>query len=451
VSQANDRKVLSRDQVRSALERVLRLSRADRCSAKLTSSWTGNTRFAANDVSTGGSVENTELSVQSWRQNRHANVTVNDLSDGGLERAVRRSEALARIAPPDPEDMPLLGAQDYRPVPGYFESTAGITAKDMAQAALSALDVARKSNDLEVSGFLTTGASAVGLMNTAGLFAYHPSTSVNYTVTARTRDGTGSGFAGADHNDWEQLDFSRIGELAAEKARASRNPIALEPGRYTTILEPQAAADLNSLLINGLDARAADEGRSPFTKKGGGNHIGEKVVDERVTVVSDPQDPDLLAQPFDEEGFPLKRQEWIKRGVLNQLIHSRFWARKHGRQPTGEATTLKMLGGPTTLAAMIRSTERGVLATRFWYQRPVDPRTLLYTGLTRDGTFLIEGGRVSRSLKNFRFNESPLFALKNLDSIGPVQRHATALRRVQAAMPAIKIHNFNFTSLSDAV
>jgi predicted Zn-dependent protease len=441
---------MTRDQMKAILERVVRLSKGDRCSARLTSSWTGNTRFAANDVTTGGSVENTELLVQSWHQNRHAGVTVNDLSDAGLERAVRRSEALARVAPPDPEDMPLLGAQEYRPVAGYFEATARSTAKDLADAALSALAVARESGDLEVSGFLTTGVRAVGLMNTAGLFAYHPSTTTNYTVTARTRDGTGSGFAGADHNDRAELNFSRVGQRAAEKARASRQPVALEPGRYTTILEPQAAGDFIGLVLFGLDARAADEGRSPFTKEGGGNRIGEMLVDERVTILSDPTDPDLLGQPFDAEGFPLERQEWIKNGTLNQLIYSRFWGSKQGRQPTGPATTLKMTGGSTTLEEMIRSTERGILVTRFWYQRPVDPRTLSYTGLSRDGTFLIEGGRVARSIKNFRFNESPLFALRNLDAIGPVERHATAFVG-PTAMPAIKVRDFNFTSLSDAV
>lgn len=441
---------MTREQVQATLERVLRLSRGDRCAAMLTSSWSGNTRFAANQVSTGGSVENSELSVQSWHENRHAGVTTNDLSNSGLERAARRAEALARIAPPDPEDMPVLGAQKYPAVDGYFEATARSTAKDMAQAALSALDVTRRSGDLEAAGFLAIGANAVGLMNTAGLFAYHPSTSTNYTVTVRTRDGTGSGFAGADHNDWARLDFSRVSQRAVEKARASRRPVVLEPGRYTAILEPQAANDLNWLLAFGLDARAADEGRSAFTKEGGGNQIGEKVVDERVTIVSDPRDPDLLDQPFDDEGLPLKRQEWIKNGVLNQLSYSRFWAKKQGRQPTGRASTLKMAGGQTTLEEMIGSTERGVLLTRLWYLRSVDPRTLLYTGLTRDGTFLIEGGRVAHSIKNFRFNESPLFVLKNLDSIGPVERHVATFR-VQAAMPALKVHGFNFTSLSDAV
>jgi predicted Zn-dependent protease len=441
---------MTREEMKAALERVTRLSRGQRCSARLTSSWTGNTRFAANDVSTGGSIENTELSVHSWLTNRHASVTTNDLSGAGLERAVRRAEALAKIAPPDPEDMPALEPQEYRAVNGYFDTTAGAGAEDMARAALSALEVTRKSSDLDASGFLTIGSRAVGIMNTSGLFAYHPSTSANYTVTVRTRDGTGSGFAGADHNDWSRLDFSRVSQRAIDKARASRRPVALEPGRYTTILETQAANDFNWLLLFGLDARAADEGRSPFTREGGGNRIGEKVVDERVTIFSDPADPDLLNQPFDEEGLPLKRQEWIKNGVLNQLSYSRFWARKQGKHPTGRASTLKMVGGPSTLEEMIRSTERGVLVTRFWYQRPVDPRTLLFTGLTRDGTFLIEGGRVTRSIKNFRFNESPLFALKNLDSIGSAERHATSFF-AQAAMPAVKVRDFNFTSLSDAV
>ncbi len=450
MSQADTPRVMTRDEMKSALERVIGLSRAKRCSARLTSSWSGNTRFAANDISTGGSIENNELSVQSWHGNRHASVTTNDLSNAGLQRAVRRAEALARVAPPDPEDMPLLGPQEYRPVDGYFETTARSGAKDMAQAALSALDVARKSDDLEASGYLVNAARAVGVMNSAGLFAYHPSTNANYTVTVRTRDGTGSGFAGADHNDWARLDFSRVSQRAIEKARASRNPVALEPGQYTTILEPQAAADLNWLLAFGLDARAADEGRSPFTREGGGNRVGEKVVDQRVTIVSDPNDPDLLDRPFDDEGFPLQRQEWIKNGVLNQLVYSRFWARKQGRQPTGSTSTLKMSGGPTTLEEMIRSTERGVLLTRLWYLRTVDPRTLLYTGLTRDGTFLIEGGQVARSLKNFRFNESPIFALKKLDSIGPIERYPTGWF-VQVAMPAIKVHDFSFTSLSDAV
>lgn len=441
---------MTSEQMQKVLQRVLRLSRAERCAATLTNSWTGNTRFAANQVSTGGSVENSEVSIQSWYQNRQAGVTTNDLSGPGLERAIRRAEALARVAPPDPEDMPLLPYQQYPKVEAYVESTARRSAEDLAKAALVTLELTRRSSDLEAAGYLVINSRAVALMNSAGLFAYHPSTSANYTLTIRTRDGTGSGYAGAEENDWTRIDFGEVSRRAIAKARASRNPVALEPGEYTTILESQAACDFNRLLLFGLDARAADEGRSPFTKGGGGNRIGEKVMDGRVSIVSDPGDPDLLGQPFDNEGLALIRQEWIKNGVLNQLIYNRFWAHKNERRPTGFATTIKMAAGSTSLEEMIRSTDRGVLVTRFWYLRSVDPRTLLFTGLTRDGTFLIEGGRIARSIKNFRFNESPLFILKNLESIGQVERHSTDFG-LKVAMPALKVRGFTFTSISDAV
>jgi predicted Zn-dependent protease len=288
-------------------------------------------------------------------------------------------------------------------------------------------------------------------MNSSGLFAYHRQTSANYTLTVRTKDGTGSGYAGADHNDWTRLDFTRVAERAIEKARASRNPVAIEPGAYTVILEPQACADLCRLLSGALSARNADEGRSPFTRAGGGNRVGEKIMDERVTIFSDPHDPDLLDQPFDNEGLPLGRRVWIENGVLRDLVYSRFWAAKQGRTPTGGVSTFKIAGGSTTRDEMVRSTARGILVTRFWYLRQVDPRTVLYTGLTRDGTFLIEDGRVTRAIKNFRFNDSPLFLLNNLEAIGPTERTGGGEGGGGDVVPVVKARNFTFTSLSDAV
>jgi predicted Zn-dependent protease len=247
-----------------------------------------------------------------------------------------------------------------------------------------------------------------------------------------------------------------VAERAIEKARASRNPVAIEPGRYTVIMESQACADLCRLLGGGfgggpLSARSADEGRSPFTREGGGNKVGERILDPRVTIVSDPQDPDIRGVPFDNEGFPVARQVWIENGVLKQLAYTRFWAQKQGKQPTGGAGTFKMMGGPTSREEMIRTTPRGVQVTRLWYLRQVDPRTVLYTGLTRDGTFLIENGQITRSLKNFRFNESPLFILNNLEQIGPVERVAGSEGGGGDVLPTIKVRDFNFTSLSDAV
>ncbi|MFL5570306.1 MAG: metallopeptidase TldD-related protein, partial [Gemmatimonadaceae bacterium] len=167
--------------------------------------------------------------------------------------------------------------------------------------------------------------------------------------------------------------------------------------------------------------------------------------------ISDPQDPQILSQPYDNQGLPLSRQVWVENGVLKQLFYSRFWAQKQGKQATGFPSSIKMLGGTTSMDEMIKSTPRGILVTRLWYLRQVDPRTILFTGLTRDGTFLIENGKLSKAVKNFRFNESPLFLLANLEALGPAVRLGGTEQGGPVIMPAIKAKDFNFTSLSDAV
>jgi predicted Zn-dependent protease len=293
------------------------------------------------------------------------------------------------------------------------------------------------------------GSEALG--NKSGLFAFHRNTRSNYTLTVRSTDGTGSGWAAADHPDFAQLDVRRLAERATEKARLSMNPVAIEPGRYTVILEPQAVGDLVQLVANYAGARQADEGRSPFVKKGGGNKVGEKVADARVTLYSDPADPQLLGRPWDGDGLPLGRQVWIENGVLRQLYYSRFWAKKQGKTATGAPSSLKMAGGQGTVDDLVKGTQRGVLVTRLWYLREVDPRTILYTGLTRDGTFLVENGKVTKALRNFRFNESPLFLLNNIEGLGRAERLAGTEQGGNVVMPAIKARDFNFTSLSEAV
>jgi predicted Zn-dependent protease len=443
--------VLSREAAQRLVEKIIGFSNAERVSVSVGSRHTANTRFAANQLSTAGAVRDVSIGVQSWFGPKHAVVTSNNLSDEGLRSAVETSETLARLAPDDPEDMPLLAPQTYASVDAYFDSTANLTPEDRARAAMTALEATRASGDLEAAGFLVNEAAAQAVANNEGLFGYHRYTAANYTLTVRTADGTGSGWAGADHKDWSKLDFAGVSARAIEKARASRNPVAIEPGRYTVILEPQAVGDLVQLFASAATARAADEGRSPFVKEGGGNKIGEKILDERVTLLSDPADSQLLARPFDGEGFPLRRQVWVKDGILNRLIYSRFWAKKQSKEPTGAPASMKMLGGSTPVDEMIASTERGVLVTRLWYLRQVDPRTLLYTGLTRDGTFLIEDGAVSKPIQNFRFNESPLSMLNNLDALGPAVRLAGTEIGGDVVMPTLKVRDFNFTSLSEAV
>ena len=443
--------VLTREQAQSLLERAVRLSKADAVRVSVSSSHAANLRFAANQISTAGSVADVSLTAFSAFGPKHAVASTNDLSDDGLRRVVAQSEALARLAPDDPESMPELGAQQYADVDAWFDATAELSAGERARAALSALEPARAAGDLAAAGFLVTTAASDAVANGAGLFAYHRQTNANYTLTVRTADGTGSGWAGAEHPDFAALDVAGVARRAIEKARRSRSPVAVEPGRYTVILEPQAVGDLVQLVGFYADARAADEGRSPFSRTGGGNKVGERIVHPQVTLYSDPSDAQLRARPWDDEGLPLARQAWIENGVLKQLVYSRFWARKQGRTATGFPTSLKMAGGSATLDDMIASTPRGILVTRLWYLREVDPRTILYTGLTRDGTFLIENGRITRAIRNLRFNDSPLFMLNNLEAIGRPERIAGTEAGGAVVMPPIKVKDFSFTSLSEAV
>jgi predicted Zn-dependent protease len=444
--------VLSRAECEDIVQRALKASKADACRVSVNSSYATNVRFADNQMSTSGISDDASISITAFVGKRNATVLTNDLGPGGLERAVAQAEALARLAPEDPEQLPELGPQRYIEIPAWFDSTATLSAEDRARAALSTLELTRRASDITAAGFIECTASSRAVGNSAGLFAFHRSTNANYSLTVRTTDGTGSSWMGADENDWAKIDFSAISTGTAERARASRNPQAIEPGRYTVIFEPQASADLLGSIGGIFSARAADEGRSALSKAGGGTKLGERILDSRVTLVSDPGDPQVLGSPFGGDGLPLSRQVWVENGVVKQLSYDRFWAQRTGNQPTGGGGGfgggggLKMLGGDSTLEAMIKSADRAVLVTRLWYLRPVNNRTLVYTGLTRDGTFLVENGRVTRSIKNMRFNDSGLIMLNNLDALGPAVRTNSG-----GVFPAVKSRDFSFTSLSDAV
>lgn len=442
---------MTKDDAQRIIERAIKLSQADGVEITVNANVTGNTRFAANQLTTSGEIEGSQFAVESFFGNKHAVVTTDDLSEESIRRAVSQSEKLAKLSPDDPEVMPSIPPQTFASVSAYHEATAMATPADRAKAALSALEPARKANDVMASGFVVTGSNVTAFGNKTGLFGYFPSTTSNYTLTVRTGDGKGSGWAAADDHDWSKLDYRAVSTKAVDRAVRSREAVAIEPGRYTVILEPQAVGDLVQLLVNYIGARAADEGRSPFVKAEGGSKIGEKIVDTRVTLVSDPSDPQLGGQPFDGEGFPLGRQVWVDNGVLKQLYYSRFWAKKQSKTATGFPTTVKMVGGPTSTDEMIASTPRGLLITRLWYLREVDPRTAMYTGLTRDGVFLIENGKIKQAVRNFRFNESPLFMLNNIEAIGPAVRLAGTEGGGDVVMPTVKARDFNFTSLSEAV
>jgi len=318
----------------------------------------------------------------------------------------------------------------------------------------AALDAAKTKN-VDAAGFVETSAQIQAVATSKGQFGYGRSTAADYNLTARTPDGTGSGWASKSYNELRLLQPASLAGTAIDKAARSHDPAGIEPGKYTVVLEPAAMADLVANLAFAADARQADEGRSFFSKKGGGTRIGETVVNEKVTIYSDPAHPLAPAVPFDGDGLPLARINWIDKGVLKNLSYSRYWAQKQGKTATPNPGNLIMEGGTSTLDELIAGVQRGVLVTRFWYIRALDPQTLTFTGLTRDGLFLIENGKVTRPVKNMRWNESPIFALNNLDAMTPAERTVSGEGLGGAGFsivcPAARIREFTFSSASDAV
>jgi predicted Zn-dependent protease len=445
--------LLTRDQAKALADRVLAMSTADETRVNITSTWTGNTRFADSSITTSGGTNDVTVRVTVTLGRRRASATTNVLDDASLRRTVALAASLARLSPEDPELMPELGPQSTASVSAFVERTADLDPEQrnaaIKRAVESATTAGKTAGAIFTAGYLEANAAAEAVATSKGLFAYHRTTDARFSMTSRTPDGTGSGWASAGARDWGKVDPVSIGRIAAQKAVASRNPQSIPPGLYTAVLEPQAVNDLVPLLATALSARSADEGRSAFSKTGGGNRIGEKVMDERVTLYSDPGDPVLLAQPFDDEGLPIGRTVWIDRGVLRNLAYTRFWADKQGKMPTGtpaDVGGLALTGGTRNTEEIIAGCERGILVTHFFYIRSLDPRTVLFTGLTRDGVFLIEQGKITRALKNFRWNESPLLMLNRLEDLG-----RSELVEPGVMMPALRIRGFNFTSSSDAV
>ena len=439
--------ILSQDQAQAILTKALSYSTADECQATLSGRTAGNIRYARNAVSTAGRSDNVSLAVESRFGKRAGVATCNQFDDATLRRCVRQAEETARLAPEDPEYMPLLAPQQYLTPNAYAARTAAATAAARAQAAADSIALC-EARQLTAAGFLENSSSFRALRNSRGLTAYQPDTYVDFSVTVRTPDGTGSGYAVADYTDLNDFDAKALTQRAADKAAGSVGARAIEPGKYTVILEPAALVSDEGLLNNlmySLDARSADEGRSFLSKKGGGNKKGEKLFDERVTIYTDPTNPAAPGNVFDGQGLPVKRINWIDKGKVSNLYYSRYWAQKSNAVATAFPGNFVMEGGTQSLEDLIKGTEKGILVTRLWYIRSVDPQTLLFTGLTRDGTFYIENGRVKFPIKNMRFNESPVIMLNNLETIGKPQRLGGNL------VPPLKIRDFTFTSLSDAV
>lgn len=438
--------ILSKEEAKAIMQKVISFSRANGIEVNLSGGDTGNIRYARNSVSTSGEVSNVRLVVQSNYGKKTGTATVNEFDDASLEKVVRRSEELANLAPENPEFMEPLPPQAYSESRTWSPATAKVTPDFRAQAAANSIEPAI-ARDVTAAGYLEDSRGFSAMMNHKGLFAYNRATLVDFTVTMRTNDGTGSGWTTRNVNDVSKLDTKEASNIAIDKAVMSRNAKAIEPGRYTVILEPAAAGDLVGLMLYNMNARQADEGRSFLSKKGGGTKLGDKILDERVTIYTDPLHDEVPSSPWTNDGLARKRMDLIRNGVVKNLIYDRYWASNKNVEPVPTPGNYIMEGGSASLEDMIKDTKKGILVTRFWYIRTVDPQTLLYTGLTRDGTFYIENGVIKHPIKNFRFNESPVIMLNNLETLGKRARvdGGTSL------IPYMKIRDFTFTSLSDAV
>jgi len=436
--------IFSKEEARKILEKALSFSTADTCVVTMDGNESGNIRYARNSVSTAGSQSSHTLSVQSSFGKKSGTASVDEFDDASLKKVVARAEELAQLAPENPEFMEPLGPQTYDASKTYVDTTANITPEYRANVASNSINPASQQ-EVTAAGFLDDGVTFNAMINSKGLFAYNKSTNVDFTVTMRTNDGTGSGWVTRDYNDISKFDSKEAAKTAIDKAVLSRKARAIEPGKYTVILEPSAGLGLLQGLGGALNARSADEGRSFMSKEGGGTKIGEKIVDERVTLTSDPLNDEVPAATWSGDGQPLKKTTWIENGVVKNLAYNRFWAKEKGVDPVPFPSNFIMAGGDASLEELIKSTKKGILVTRLWYIRSVDPQTLLYTGLTRDGTFYIENGKIKYPVKNFRFNESPIIMLNNLEKLGQQVRVDGNL------IPYMKVRDFTFTSSSDAI
>jgi predicted Zn-dependent protease len=308
----------------------------------------------------------------------------------------------------------------------WFDDTYNVDAVARGQMAEARIADATKAN-LSSAGYMQTGAQGAAVLNTDKLFRYYPITTAQYSITVRDTKSAGSGWAGVDFNDWKRIDHAKLTAIAIDKCQRSRNPVAVEPGRYTAILEPQAVSDLFSpILDRAMDRMMAEQGMGPFAAGGGNSKIGQRVLDPRVTVTADPMDPDAGFIPFDWGGEPYQKVNWMESGILKELSYPRFYGlrqlNKDFALSNSRAYRLTCAGTPSTIEEMIASTRRGFLVTRFSNVQVIDLNSMLLNGYTRDGFWLIENGKISKPAKNFRFTESPLFALNSLEQFGTPQR-----------------------------
>jgi predicted Zn-dependent protease len=448
----------SREQVKAITDKVLNMAKADGVEVSFSGGERSATRYA-NSTITANLVEHDQsVSITVYYGQKSASTSTHQFDDASLKSAIDMAQELARRRPDDPELMPLVKPpQDYLPIEAALPQAVEFGPAERARLVKQSVDVCEKKGVLG-AGYIPKMHWTDALANSEGLFAYNRYAEASFILTCRTPDGTGSGWAGTTGlKDISKIDAAGLTEIASDKALKSRKPKALEPGNYTVILEPRPAARFLSLALFAFNARPAEEGRSFMSgAERGSTKLGQKVFGENITIRSDIGNEILRQTPIGPEGVAARPITWVEKGVVKNLYYDRYWAKKQNKPftATSPQQSLVMEGGDATIDQMIKSTKRGLLVTFFWYIRPVDQMTLLNTGMTRDGLFLIENGEIVGPVQNFRWNDGPARGFNNVTMLGrqvPMHIGEAYDNPGTALVPAMKIEDFKMTSISPAV
>jgi predicted Zn-dependent protease len=444
--------MLTREEAQSLTEKALSYSKLPDCTVWLGSSEDVFIRFANNGITTSGYRISQSVNISAATDDRRSgSASVGEFTGEALRRGVEQAEALARISQPDPEYMPPLGLQKYPALNNFDPATSESRGGSLIPHIRAIIDGAKKSK-LTAAGFMQRSASASAVANKKGLFGFHLSTDSSLTNTMRNAGGTSSGWATQVSSALGDLNGEDVARISIEKCVRGVDKKRLEPGPYTVILEPAAVSDLLGYLGWSFSARQAEQGQSFLSRKGkeGETLLGDKLFPEIITLRSDPFNPKIGATPWGPSLLPSEKISWLERGVVRNLFYDRFWAEKAGKKPTPWPVNLVLEGQEHSLEDLIRSVDKGLLVTRFWYIRLLQPQTLQVTGLTRDGVFLVEKGKVTEPVMNFRWNESPVRVFQNTKMLGrPVPTQGAEAG--SSFSPALVATDFNFSSISDAV
>ncbi|MGZ5302300.1 MAG: TldD/PmbA family protein [Actinomycetota bacterium] len=445
--------LIGQDRFQAVAAAALELKGVDGVEVLYTHEWGGLTRFANSMIHQSTFREDTGLRVRVVSRDRTGVASSNDFSERGARQAAESAKEMAEVAPPDPLFPGLAPKADVPPVDRFFEDTADATPASRAEGVGRLID--RCPTGFVAAGAFETGAAELGIANSEGQACWSPGTVASLT-TVMTGGEHGSGFAETFAGSAELIDPEALGTRAADKSVRSQRPVALDPGTYPVVLEPSAVATLAGFLAYvGFGGRGYIEDRSCFSGK-----AGQPVAARSISIWDDGADPRTFGAPFDFEGVPRQRVDLIKDGVFLDAVYDRRTGKQSGRPSTGHGLpapnpegpfplNLFMAEGDTSLDDMIRSTQRGVLVTRFHYSNIVNPIESSITGMTRDGTFLIERGEIVGPVMNFRFTQSIIDALKNVSLVGRKAELASEFFFSASRVPALKIDEFHFSGRSD--